>query len=73
MTYVCYQGNDHDCGFAALKMLLANKVHNKSYLYIKKPSKKKDYTFQDLIRIAKSYGFVLSSFYTFTKHCNYWH
>lgn len=63
MTYVCYQGNDHDCGFAALKMLLANRSNNKSYLYIKKPSKKKDYTFQDLIRIAKSYGFVLSSFY----------
>ena len=62
MTYVCYQGNDHDCGFAALKMLLANKVHNKSYLYIKKPAKKKDYSFYDLIKIAKSYGFRLSSF-----------
>lgn len=62
MTYICYQGNDHDCGFAALKMLLANKVKNKSYLYIKKPSKKKDYTFYDLIRIAKSYGITLISF-----------
>lgn len=62
MTYVCYQGNDHDCGFAALKMLLANKVRNKSYLYIKKPAKKKDYTFYDLIKIAKSYGITLISF-----------
>lgn len=63
MTYVCYQGNDHDCGFAALKMLMANRCKNKSYLYIKKPSKKRSYTFQDLIRLARSYGFVLSSFY----------
>lgn len=62
MTYICYQGNDHDCGFAALKMLLANKVHDKSYLYIKKPSKKKDYSFYDLIKIARSYGFRLASF-----------
>ena len=62
MTYVCYQGNDRDCGFASLKMLLANKTHNKKYLYLKKPSKKKDYTFYDLMYIAKNYGFVLSAY-----------
>lgn len=62
MAYICYQGNDHDCGFAALKMLLANKTKNKSYLFIKKPYKKKDYTFQDLQKIAKSYGFILSGY-----------
>ena len=62
MAYICYQGNDHDCGFAALKMLLADKAHNKSYLFIKKPKKKKDYTFYDLEKIARSYGFALSGF-----------
>ena len=62
MTYVCYQGNDRDCGFASLKMMMANKSHNKSYLYLEKPQKKKDYTFYDLIRYAKRYGFVLSSY-----------
>ena len=62
MTYICYQGNDRDCGFASLKMLLANRMHDKRYLYIKKPSKKKDYTFYDLMNIAKSYGFGLSAY-----------
>lgn len=62
MTYVCYQGNDRDCGFASLRMLMANKAHNKSYLYLEKPQKKKDYTFYDLIRHARRYGFVLSSY-----------
>ena len=62
MAYICYQGNDKDCGFAALRMLLADKAKNKSYLFIKKPTKKKGYTFQDLERIAKGYGFVLLGF-----------
>lgn len=62
MTYISYQGNDSDCGFASLKMLLANKTKNKSYLYIRKPSKKKDYSFYDLIKIAKNYGILLSSY-----------
>ena len=62
MTYICYQGNDHDCGFASLKMLLANKTKNKAYLYINKYSKKKDFTFYDLIRIAKTYGVQLSAY-----------
>jgi len=62
MTYLTYQGNDADCGFAALKMLLANSTRNKSYLYIPKPSKKRDYTFADLTRIAKRYGLILLSY-----------
>ena len=49
MTYVCYQGNDRDCGFASLRMMMANKSRNKSYLYLEKPQKKKDYTFYDII------------------------
>lgn len=62
MTYMTYQGNDADCGFAALKMLMANRVKNKSYLYIPKPSKRREYTLHDLIKIASRYGFVLLSY-----------
>ena len=62
MNYACYQGNEHDCGFVSLKMLLASKTKNKSYLYIKKPAKRKYYTFTDLIRIAKQYGCNLSTY-----------
>ena len=60
--FTCYQGNSSDCGFASLKMLLANKSKNKSYLFISKPVKKKEYTFSDIMRIARSYGFVLSAY-----------
>ena len=60
--FTCYQGNSSDCGFASLKMLLANISKNKSYLYIRKPAKKKDYTFLELMRIARSYGFVIASY-----------
>ena len=62
MTYMTYQGNDADCGFAALKMLMANRSKNKSYLYIRKPNKKRDYTIHDLNRIANKYGFVLLNY-----------
>ena len=53
MKYFIYQGNDHDCGFAALKMLLANLAKDKSYLYIPKPAKREYYTLEDLNDIAK--------------------
>ena len=62
MSYVCYQNNCGDCGFAAIKMLMANKVKNKSYLYLDKPQKKKDYSVYELVRYAKRYGFALSSY-----------
>lgn len=62
MTYISYQGNDHDCGFAGLRMLLANVSKNKSYLYISKPQKKKNYTYYDLIRYARRYGFRLVAY-----------
>lgn len=62
MTYICYQGNDHDCGFAALRMLFANKTKNKSYLYIRKPLRRKSFTFYDLNMIGKAYGFRLLAY-----------
>ena len=42
MTYFTYQGNDHDCGFACLKMLLATLNKNKSYLYLDKEGKRSE-------------------------------
>lgn len=62
MTYICYQGNERDCGFAALKMLLANESKNKAYLNLPKPQKRKDYTYYDLIRYAARYGFMLNAY-----------
>ena len=59
MTYFIFQGNDHDCGFAALKMLLAIIAKDKSYLYIPKPSKREHYSLDDLVQISKTYGVVL--------------
>ena len=61
MKYFIYQGNDHDCGFAALKMLLANLAKDKSYLYIPKPAKREFYTLEDLNDIAKLYGVELEA------------
>ena len=56
MKYFIYQGNDHDCGFAALKMLLATLANDKSYLYIPKPTKREYYTLDDLVKISATYG-----------------
>ena len=59
MKYFIYQGNDHDCGFAALKMLLATLAKDKSYLYIPKPSKREYYNLEDLVELSKAYGVTL--------------
>ena len=59
MKYFIYQGNDHDCGFAALKMYLATIAKDKSYLYIPKPNKREHYNLEDLSKIAKKYNVEL--------------
>lgn len=59
MKYFIYQGNDHDCGFAALKMYLAILAKDKSYLYIPKPSKREHHTLDELALIAEKYGVEL--------------
>ncbi len=59
MKYFIFQGNDHDCGFAALKMLLANLAKDKSYLYIPKPNKREYFSLDDLTQISKTYGINL--------------
>ena len=61
--YFCYQGNNHDCGFAALKMLLATVHENKSFLYLaKNKGKKGNYTFRELIDIAKENGVIMRAY-----------
>lgn len=62
MKYFIFQGNDHDCGFASLKMLLANLSKDKSYLYVPKPDKRENYSLEDIIKIAKDYGLELEAY-----------
>ncbi len=62
MKYVTYQANDHDCGFVALKMLLATLSKNKSYLYLPKDGKIRNFSFTDLIKIGKEHGLVLKAY-----------
>lgn len=62
MKYFIFQSNDHDCGFASLKMLLATLARDKSYLYISKPLKRSDYTLTDLKDIADSFGVELGAY-----------
>ena len=62
MKYFIYQGNDHDCGFASLKMFLATLAKDKSYLYIPKPTKREYYTLDELVRIAENYGVKLEAY-----------
>ena len=61
MKYFIYQGNDHDCGFATLKMYLATIAKDKSYLYIPKPSKREHYSLEDLVNIASDYNVPLEA------------
>ena len=61
MKYFIYQGNDHDCAFAALKMLLANLAKDKSYLYIPKPAKREYYDLLEIAKLSKSYGVELEA------------
>lgn len=63
MFHFCYQGNDHDCGFASLKMLLANLSKDKNYLYLRKDDNLKNgYSFSDLIKIAKRHNLLLEAY-----------
>ena len=62
MKYFIYQGNDHDCGFAALKMFLSTLAKDKSYLFIPKPSKREYYSLDDLVELSKAYGVTLEGF-----------
>ena len=63
MRYFIYQGNNNDCGFASLKMLLASTHKNKHYLNLKKPENKKgNFSIKDLIQIGKENGLILKAY-----------
>ena len=61
MKHFIFQGNNHDCGFASLKMLLADLANDDSYLNISKPDKKEKYTLTELEDIADSFNVKLES------------
>ena len=70
MKYFCYQGNNSDCGFASLKMLLATLNDNESYLYLLKGNKKDHFSFYDLVNIAKANGVILKAYRYQTSEVN---
>ena len=62
MKYFIFQGNDHDCGFTSLKMLLANLKKDKSFLYLKKCIKKDGLSVAELCKEARMHGLLLESY-----------
>ncbi len=59
--YFIYQCRENDCGFTALKMLLAKLSNNKAYLYLRNEKDDK-YSFLELKTIAKNYGVIIEGF-----------
>lgn len=57
--YYVKQLQDDDCGFACLKVLLADHFKKKEYLYIPNEKSKGNYSYKELMNIAKSYGLIL--------------
>lgn len=63
MRYFTYQGNDYDCGFASLKMLLCYAHKTPKYLRLAKPEEKRSrYSYRDLLDIAARHGVVLAAY-----------
>ena len=62
MNYFIFQGNEHDCGFTSLKMLMANLCKDKSYLYIRKLKRKEAFTIDDICKEAGMHGLKLASY-----------
>ncbi|MFA5421566.1 MAG: cysteine peptidase family C39 domain-containing protein [Bacilli bacterium] len=63
MRYFAFQGNDYDCGFASLKMLLCYAHKTPRYLRLAKPDHKGGrYTYRDLLEIALDNGVVLTAY-----------
>lgn len=58
--YYISQIKEDDCGFASLKMLLADIFKNEDYLYLKQNEEHGPYNYFELIDIAKEYGVVLN-------------
>ena len=62
MKNFCYQGSEHDCGFAALKMLFSIISKNQNYLYLPKGSHSEPYSLLDLIEIAATHQVNLAGY-----------
>ena len=59
MKYQCLQLTNYDCGFACLKMILANFHYDENYLFLKQNLNKKNYSFLELTNIAKDHNLTL--------------
>ena len=62
MKYYCLQLNDYDCGYAVIKMLLANINNDKNYLFMKENITKKSYSLLELKKIGEKYNLNLKGF-----------
>lgn len=51
-----------DCGFACLKMVLANLNKDKNYLFLPQDEKHGRYSFSDLMDIAETHGLTFTAF-----------
>ena len=60
--YYVPQIQKDDCGFACVKMLLANVNKDRNYLFLPQDEKHGPYSYQDLIEIAAPYGVNLSGY-----------
>lgn len=66
--YFVFQANEHDCGFASLKILLAIAFKDKAYLSLAKPLDQKEYfSYFDLCQIAGQQGVSLNAYEVETK------
>ena len=57
-----FQNRLSDCGFCALKIALADMGQNPHYLYLKAPKKWGNYSFLDLVKVAKKQGYLLKGY-----------
>lgn len=68
MRHFVYQGNEQDCGFAALKMLLCRVQRNSSFLQLSKgEGKRRSYSYRDLLTIAADNGVTLKAYRLINK------
>ena len=67
MKYQCLQLTNYDCGFACLKMILANFHHDENYLFLKQNLNKKNYSFLELTNIAKDHNLTLKGYEAMEK------
>lgn len=54
--YYIKQTSKSDCGFTCIKILLANVLKNKDYLFIPRKEDKKNYNFLEMSKLSSKYG-----------------